>query len=581
MNTLATTPFPPPTRRWLPDGLDVSDVPALERLVAQLAARPLPDASALGAWLADVDELESALDAAEAHAAIATTCHTDDLAARERHLDLQTRVLPAARALLDGLDRLYLASPHRASLDRAAHEVHERAVANRAALFRAENLPVAAAISRLVAAFDERSGSLTVHFRGESRTPQQMARFLDEPDRAVREEAWQALARCRLGAADELETLFEQLLAQRALLAANAGFPSYREHCFRERERFDYGVEDCEVFHAAVEEHVVPAMTALHRARRTALGVETLLPWDLAVDPRGRPPLRPFHGAEELCDLATRLFERVDGELAEQFRFLRSQRLLDLENRPGKAPGGYQSFLEDRRLPFIFSNAVGVAADLRTLLHEGGHAFHALAARGQPLRSGRHAPLEFAEVASMGMELLASDHLAQVLGPQAGVRALRAQLERALELLPWVATIDAFQHWLYTYPEHSRAERAAYWIALRRRFEPSVHWAGTGTGTDESEWRAREWQRQLHLFKHPFYYIEYGIAQVGALQLWLNVRRQGAPAIAAWREALALGGSRPLPELFTAAHLCFDFGPGMLATLTAAVQQALAELPDG
>ncbi|HTE05713.1 MAG TPA: M3 family metallopeptidase, partial [Planctomycetota bacterium] len=297
-------------------------------------------------------------------------------------------------------------------------------------------------------------------------------------------------------------------------------------------------------------------------------------PWDLAADVHGRPPLRVFHGGEELADLAGRLLERVDGELAGQFRFLREQRLLDLDNRPGKAPGGYQAFLEDRRLPFIFANSVGLVADLRTLLHEGGHAFHALAARGQPLATGRHAPLEFAEVASMGMELLAAEHLPAVLGEEAGVRALRAQLERTLELLPWVATIDAFQHWLYTYPEHTREERAAYWTALRRRFEPSVDWSG------HEEWLSREWQRQLHLFKHPFHDIEYGIAQVGALQLWLNARHQGRPAVTAWREALALGGSRPLPELFTTAHLCFDFGPRMLETLTAAVLDALAKLPD-
>jgi len=574
MNSLATTCFPPPARRWLPADLCVTDLAALQRLVDDLAARPLPDVAALTAWLADLDELESALDAAEAHASIATTCRTEDLLARERHLDLQTRVLPAARQLLHGLDRLYLACPHRSALDQKLHAVHDRAVANRAALFHAENLPVEAAISRLVADFDERSGSLAVRFRGERFTPQQMARFLDDEDRGVREQAWLALSRCRLQAADEFETLFDKLLAQRTRLASNAGFPSYREYSFRERERFDYGIEECTAFHASVEEHVVPAMTVLHERRRRALGVETLSPWDLAVDQTGRAPLRLFHGGEELADLAARLLQRVDGELAGQFAFLREQRLLDLENRPGKAPGGYQSYLEDRRLPFIFSNAVGVVADLRTLLHESGHAFHALAARDQPLRQYRRAPLEFAEVASMGMELLASEHLVEVLGPQPGVRVQRAQLERTLELLPWVATIDAFQHWLYTYPEHSRAERAAYWVGLRRRFEPSVDWTG------QEAWLTREWQRQLHLFKHPFYYVEYGIAQVGALQLWLNARHQGEAAVKAWRGALALGGSRPLPELFTAAHLCFDFGPQMLATLTAAVLDALAALPE-
>ncbi len=574
MNASLTTRFPAPERHWLPADAPLTDLATLQRLVEELAARPLPDVAALSAWLADVDELESALDAAEAHASIATTCHTENLLARERHLDLQTRVLPAARQLLHGLDRIYLACPHRSSLDRTQYATHDRAVANRAALFHVENLPVEAAVSRLLADFDQRSGSLVVRFRGERFTPQQIARFLDDADRSVREQAWLAMSRCRLHAADELEGLFDRLLAQRTQLASNAGFPSYREYSFRERERFDYGIEECEAFHASVEEHVVPAMSVLHDRRRRALGVETLAPWDLDVDSRGRPPLRLFHGGEELADLAGRLLRHVDGELAGQFAFLREQRLLDLENRPGKAPGGYQAFLEDRRLPFIFANAVGVVADLRTLLHESGHAVHALAARNQPLQSCRRAPLEFAEVASMGMELLASEHAVAVLGAEAGVRVQRAQLERTLQLLPWVATIDAFQHWLYTYPEHSHAERAAYWVSLRRRFEPSVDWAG------QEPWLAREWQRQLHLFKHPFYDIEYGIAQVGALQLWLNARHQGVSAVAAWRGALSLGGSRPLPELFSAAHVCFDFGPQMLKTLTGAVLEALAALPD-
>jgi oligoendopeptidase F len=419
--------------------------------------------------------------------------------------------------------------------------------------------------------YDALMGALTVPFRGEELTPQAVARWLDRPDRDLREQAWLALARSRLQRSDEVGALFDQLVALRRDQAANAGFDNYRDFRFRELERFDYGPLECEEFHAAVEEHVVPAAVALRARRLAALGVPTLRPWDLAVDPAGRPPLRPFEDDTELVELCRRVLQRVDPELSEQLGFLSERDLLDLANRPGKAPGGYQQSLEDVRLPFIFANAVGVQQDVRTLLHETGHAVHALAAREQPVLDYRHAPIEFCEVASMSMELLGAEQYSAAYSASDARRARTLQLEHALTMLPWIATVDAFQHWVYCYPEHSAEERAAYWTTLRRRFEPDIDWSG------HEDWLAVEWQRQLHLFKHPFYYIEYGIAQVGALQVWLNWRNKGRPAYAAWRTALALGGSRPLPELFTAAHICFEFGPRMLQTLTAAVQAALDE----
>jgi oligoendopeptidase F len=569
MTTTLPAPFPAPEQRYLPRDFDPTDEPTLLAVFKELRTRPVAEVDELLAWIADVDELESALDAADAHAAIAATRNTEDVAAREAHLDMQTRVRPLARRHLDSLDRKYLACEARASLERSRWGVYDRLRSNRASLYSKANLPLLAEEAELSQRHDERVGALSVPFRGGSYTPQAMARWLDDPDRQAREEAWQALATARLGAADDLNGLFDRLLALRREVADNAGFTDYREYCFRDRERFDYGPADCESFHAAVEEQVVPAMIELRERRRRALGLPHLRPWDLAVDPLLRPPLRPFQDADELADLCERILTCVDPTVGEQFAFLRSRGLLDLANRPGKAPGGYQRTLADVRLPFIFANAVGIQQDVRTLLHEAGHAVHALAARDQPVADYRHAPPEFCEVASMSMELLGAEQFAGNYPPEDARRAHAEQLERSLAILPWVATIDAFQHWLYSYPEHTPDERAAYWVSLRRRFEPDVDWSG------HEDWLALEWQRQLHLFKYPFYYIEYGIAQVGALQVWLNWRNKGAPALKAWRGALALGGSRPLPELFTAAHVCFDFGPGMLSTLTRAVLDAI------
>jgi len=566
-----STPFPAPPRRWLRADFDATSEAAVASACDQLLALPLADASALESWLLDVDELESALEAAETRARIAATRDTTDPAARARHLQIQQRLLPFVRPRLDALDRHFLAAPARDGLPAERWAVLERLKTNRATLYRPANVPLVAREAELLQRHDEHLGGLLVAFRGERHTPQAMARFLDHPDRATREEAFRALTAARLTLADVLSDLFEELLALRRELAANAGLPGYRDYRFREMERFDYGPAECEAFAVAIEEQVVPVVCELREARRRALGLAQLRPWDLVVDPAGLPPLRPFRTADELAALGERLLRRVDPELGSQFAFLREAGQLDLANRPGKAPGGYNATLHDVRLPFIFANAVGLQNDVRTLLHEAGHAFHTLACRDQPVVSYRHAPMEFCEVASMTMELLAAEHYAAGYSAADAARARRQQLEHSLALLPWVATIDSFQHWLYTYPEHTRSERAAYWTALRMRFEPDVDWSG------HMEWLAVEWQRQLHLFRHPFYYIEYGMAQVGALQIWLNARHQGRPAVEAYRQALALGGSRPLPELFTAAHACFDFGPAMLGTLARAVRDALGE----
>lgn len=572
MSTLTAAPlYAAPSRRWLPADFDAGDEARFKAAAAELTARAPRSVEQLLAWLADLDELESALDAAEARAQIAAMRNTADAAARRRHLDLQQRVKPAARAALDALDRLYLECHARTSLDPAVWQCFDRLRANRAALHRPDNLPLIAKESELQLRHDEKLGNLQVSFRGEAYTLPAMARWLDEADRDLREQSWLAVQRARFGIAPDLSSLFDELAALRGKLAANAGFENYRDYRFRELERFDYGVDECERFHEAVEQHVVPALVELRGRRAAALGLPALRPWDLNVDAGGRAPLRPFRTEDELARLASRLLTRVDPAAGAAFDFLRAQGLTDLENRQGKAPGAFSRTLQDVRMPFVYANSVGRMDDLRTTLHEAGHAWHALLCREQPAASLRRSPKEFAEVASMSMELLGYEQLAHVMPAADAERARRDQLERALTILPWAATVDAFQQWLYTYPEHSADERAEHWTALRRRFEPDVDWSG------HEALLAVDWQRQLHLFKYPFYYIEYGIAQVGALQVWLNWRNHGAEAIAAYRNALALGGSRPLPELFTTAHICFDFGAAMLETLTQAVTGVLQE----
>jgi oligoendopeptidase F len=366
--------------------------------------------------------------------------------------------------------------------------------------------------------------------------------------------------------------MFEDLLKLREEIAANAGFPDYRAYAFRAHCRFDYTPEDCLRFHDAIERHVMPVLRELQAERRRHLNLPTLRPWDLAVDPLSRPPLRPFEQVDTLVHKTQQIFDRLDPDLAQGFRTLQDLGLLDLANRKGKAPGGYQATLAESRLPFIFMNAVGVHRDIETILHEAGHAFHTLATRPEELYAYRSAPIEFCEVASMSMELLGNEFLDTFYNPDDARRARRDHLEGVVKVFPWIATVDAFQHWIYTHPGHTRAERRAAWLSLLDRFGDDVDWRGY------EEARAAWWHRQLHIFIHPFYYVEYGIAQLGALQVWSRARQDLASALRQYRAALALGGSKPLPELFAAAGCQFDFSVQTVQPLISQVRSELANL---
>jgi oligoendopeptidase F len=560
-------------RRFVPAVMNWDEWPALAPLFDQLEARlaAATDAAGLEVWLLDSGELAAALAEEGARRYIAMTCRTDDAAAERAYLHFVEAIEPELKPRQFKLAQLYLAHPARAQLPAARYAVFDRAAAVQVELYRDENVPLETEEARLGQQYQKICGGLTVHFRGEERTLVQMGRHLEEPDRALRQEAWELVARRRLAERDAFEDLFDQLVLLRHRIALNAGFANYRDHAFRAKGRFDYGPAECAAFHDAVEAEVVPLLKALHAERRAQLGLPALRPWDTRVDPAGRPPLRPFAQVDRLVEGTQAILDRLDAGLAEQFAELTRLKLLDLDNRKGKAPGGYQSTLSEARRPFIFMNAAGQQRDVETLLHEAGHAFHAVATRDEDLFAYRDAPIEFCEVASMSMELLGGEHWDAFYGPEELRRARRDHLEGIVETFPWVATVDAFQHWLYTHPEHTREQRAGAWVGLMRRFGGDLDWSG------HEEALRYAWHRQLHLFLHPFYYIEYGIAQLGALQVWQNARRDRAAALAAYRRALALGGSRPLPELFAAAGCRFDFSRGTVAPLAALLRDELAK----
>ncbi|HED54243.1 MAG TPA: M3 family oligoendopeptidase [Phycisphaerales bacterium] len=577
---------------FVPADIDATDFAQLEPLFQELLDREIGSASELEHWLVDRSELEAAFSEAQALLFIAMTCNTDDASASKAYESFVENVPPKVKPLVFRLDRKQKELAERFALDEHRYGVLNRDTAANVDLFRKENVPIETALSKLVQKYDTLCGAMTVEFDGQERTLPQMGVYQESTDRPVRERAWRAVASRRLQDAEAINEIYDEMIRRRDELARNAGFDNFTGYTFKAMHRFDYSPKECFDFHEACEKIVVPFARRLDEQRRERLGVEVLRPWDMAVDERGRPPLRPFDGGADLISKTRAAFSALDPRLSAMFERLGdgSGRVtpdnamdppsLDLDSRKGKAPGGYQYMRDRSRMPFIFMNAAGLHRDLETMVHEAGHAFHSMLCVDEPLVHYRESPIEFAEVASMSMELLTMRQWGEKdsfygSSPEDHARAMRIQLETSITFLPWMATIDAFQHWVYANANHTRDERTAQWLELDERFGKGFSWEGL-----DAE-RAHSWQRQGHLFGHPFYYIEYGIAQLGSLQLWIRSLDEGpAVAIDAYMDALRLGGSRPLPELFAAAGLEFDFGPAIVERLVSRVEDELSKLPD-
>lgn len=577
-----------PATDFVPARLDATQWPAIEPLLKALLQRPVNSAADLERWLIDRSELEAACSEAESDLYIAMTCHTEDQAAQDAYTRYIEAIPPLLKPVLFELDKRQVELTRKFKPDPARYGVLSRDTAAEVELFREENVPVQTELEKLSQQYQQIIGAMTVQFDGMEQTLPMMAKYQESTDRPMREAAWRATGERRMREVGAIDDLYDQMVRLRHQMARNAGFENFVGYAFKSKKRFDYTPQDCKRFHEAAAQVVVPFVRRQDAKRQKQLKIDPLRPWDLSVDPRGRPPLKPFTGGVDLMRKAVATFNRLDPRLAKMLADMgdgssaagaANGACLDLDSRKGKAPGGYQSMRDRSRKPFIFMNAAGLHRDVETMVHEAGHAFHSMLCVEEPLLHYRHSPLEFAEVASMSMELLTMPHWGGKDGFYPGeedlARARRKQVEGSVSLLPWIATIDAFQHWIYSNPAHTRAQRTAAWLDLDDRFGHAVSWSGL------EDLRATQWQRQLHLFGAPFYYIEYGIAQLGALQLWLKSHEEGEKAaIEAYIRALSLGGSKPLPELFKAAGLRFDFGPDIVKRLVDRVERELEKLPE-
>jgi oligoendopeptidase F len=545
----------------------------IEPFHQQLLSRPI-DKHNVVEWLDDWAALGARVNEAYSRLYVALTVNTADADAKARFERFIEQVLPQARMADQKLKEKLLAS----GLKPEGYDILLRNMVSEAELFRDANVPLFTTEDKLRTEYDDIAGAQTVDWNGEERTVAQMKPLQFDPDRDTRERAWRLVAERQLQDREAFNALWQRFLPLRREIAANADKADYRDYQWQEKLRFDYSIDDALGFLDAIKTAVVPAAQRIYERRRERLGVDTLRPWDLQVDVANRPPLKPFSDAGTLVQTTGRIFHNVDAALGGDFEVMAGEGLLDLDNRKNKAPGGYCTGFDFSERPFIFMNAVGIHDDVQTLLHEGGHAFHAFAGFTLPPYLRSQPPIEFCEVASMGMELLAGPYLAASKGgfysEEDAARAFVEHLEGLILFWPYMAVVDAFQHWVYTHADEAMnpANCDATWGRLWDEYMVGIDYSGL------EDVKVTGWQRKLHIFQIPFYYIEYGIAQLGAVQVWGNALRDQAQAVADYRRALALGGTKALPDLFAAAGAKLAMDAGTLQQAVDLVEGQIEEL---
>ena len=548
---------------YLPKDFILTDWASLEPYFIELSDRPLEDAAALEKWLKDLSELEAFISEDACWRQIKMTCDTTDKSLEEAFNFFCMEIQPKMQPYADALNKKLMACPFTKTLDKDTYFTYLRSVQKSIDLFRTENIAIQAELSVMQQQYGAIAGKMTITHEGQEYTLQQAAQFLESEDRSIRESVYRKIQERRLEDKIAMHDLFSSLIQKRHQVAINAGFENYRDYKFVELGRFDYTKEDCFQFHEAVKLHVLPLIDKIYARKKQKLGLEVLKPWDTEAEPAGTKPLRPFTDGKDLYEKSVACFEQLHPFFADCLKKMNSLKHFDLESRKGKAPGGYNCPLAESGAPFIFMNAAGQMSDVTTMVHEGGHAIHSFLSHNLSLSAFKEYPMEIAEVASMSMELFSMDHWQSFFDNEADLnRAKEHQLERTITIFPWIAIIDKFQHWVYEHPTHTIEERTNTWTSILKEFSTgSIDYSGL------DEFRAIGWQRQLHLFEVPFYYIEYGIAQLGAIGMWMQYQQNPTAALENYMNALALGGTKTLPELYKTAGIEFNFSPSYVKKL--------------
>lgn len=560
-------------RTFLPERIKITDWAVIEPYFIQLLERNINSVNELEAWLKDRSELEAFVSEDLAWRYVRMTCNTEDKNLEEAYLFFVTKIEPQIAPYNDKLNRKLMACSFVSELSHDKYHVYLRGIKKEIEIFREENVPLIAEIAAEAQKYGSIVGSLTVTIDGKELTLQQASNFLKHTDRSKRKDAFDVISKKRAEKVNELDELFNKLISLRHRVAVNAGYNNFRDYMFAAMGRFDYSPADCFNFHDAIQQHVVPLVKQFHEKRKMELGHD-LKPYDLEVDTMQRQALEPFTSGADLLHKSVKCLRKVDDYFAWCIETMDNMERLDLESRKGKAPGGYNYPMAETNVPFIFMNAASSTRDVETMVHEAGHAVHSFLSKDLELASFKNCPSEVAELASMTMELLTYDGLNEFYKNEEDLkRAKQEHLEGIIKILPWIATIDKFQHWIYTNPQHTADERKAYWRTLSKDFGTGmVDWSGYEFVLDYT------WQKQLHLFEVPFYYIEYGIAQLGALSVWRNYLNNKQQALTQYKEALSLGYTKPISDIYKTAGVSFDFSANHIQSLMAFVGAELQKL---
>ncbi len=561
-------------RHFLPIDFKITDWDALQPYFDKLLNRIISTKNELELWLQDISELEAVISEDACWRQINMTCDTTNNMYQEAFTYFCMEIEPKMKPYGFELNKKLLDCKFTKELDTKIYFPYLRNVDNAAKLYREENVSLQADANLLAQQYGVINGAMGIELDGKEYTLQQAVKFLHSADRLLRETVFNKIVARRLTDKDKLNELFDKLLAIRHKIAINAGFDNYRDYKFRELGRFDYSVRECFEFHDAVKEHILPLQAKLIYARKKRLCLDTMRPWDSDAEPVGTEPLHPFETGEELCNKSVEVFATLSPYFSGCLQTMQQMQRLDLESRKGKAPGGYNCPLAETGVPFIFMNAAGTVGDVITMMHEGGHAVHSFLSHPLQLSAFKEYPMEIAELASMSMELFSMEHWNIFFTDEKELnRAQLEEMERVISVMPWIATIDKYQHWLYTNPGHTIADREQAWLTILNEFSCGItDWSGF------EEYRTNFWQKQLHLFEVPFYYIEYGIAQLGAIAMWRQYRNNKQQALDNYMAALSLGYTKTLKELYATAGIKFDFSPAYVKELGQFVNERLGEM---
>ena len=565
--------IPKKIRTYIPQNLEM-EWDNISPILDELLTRQIDDVQALENWLKNKSELEAALEEDFAWRYIKMSCDTANEVLVKAFQHFAEEIEPKISPIGNLLNQKFIESPYVDELDQDKYFVYIRAIRKSLELYREENIELFTKILVTQQKYQAASGAMSVKINEQEYTLEQASVFIKDVDRNVRKTAWEAIQQRRLVDKDDLNIIFDELVKMRHQVALNAGFENYRDYMFQALGRFDYSVKDCYHFHEAIEKEIVPVLKEQAEKRAETLGLEVLKPWDLDVSTSGKPALKPFKNSEELIDKTIQAFNAIDPKLGQMLAVMKANHLFDVESRKGKAPGGYNYPLAETGAPFIFMNAAGTLRDLTTMVHEGGHAIHTFLTANLELNDFKHCPSEVAELASMSMELISMDQWHIYFDNEEDLlRAKREQLQDVLKTLPWVAVIDQFQHWIYTNPSHNAADREEAFKQIYNTFGAGfANWDGL-----EHEF-GNIWQKQLHVFELPFYYIEYGIAQLGAIAIWKNYKEHPEKALAQYLSALSLGYTKPMNEIYETAGIKFDFSTNYIQELASFVKNELDKL---